>query len=327
MHAVVTVVGAGVAGLTTALALSERGVGVRLLARERSPHTTSDVPAALWYPFKAEPRERVVAWAGTTYRRLHEIARDDQSGVCWRTGVEVFRWKAPEPWWRDAVPGYRRATADEIPAGFVDGYAFEAPIVETPLYLPWLERRLHAAGVEVETAEITDLGMLCARDGVVVNCTGLGARTLAGDPGVFPSRGQLVHVEPLPLERFLLDEAIADRITYVVPRADAVVLGGTVQDGSESLVPDARETASILERALALEPRLRGAAVRRVTVGLRPCRSRVRVEREDLGSGCTAVHNYGHGGAGFTLSWGCAEEAADLVCLTLGIGNQSRNRR
>ena len=48
-------------------------------------------------------------------------------------------------------------------------------------------------------------------------------------------------------------------------------------------------------------------------VGLRPGRSEVRVGREDLTDGIQCVHNYGHGGSGVTLSWGCAEEAAELV--------------
>jgi len=46
-------------------------------------------------------------------------------------------------------------------------------------------------------------------------------------------------------------------------------------------------------------------------VGLRPHRSAgVRVERD---SDLPVIHNYGHGGAGVSLSWGCAEEAADLA--------------
>jgi D-amino-acid oxidase len=50
-----------------------------------------------------------------------------------------------------------------------------------------------------------------------------------------------------------------------------------------------------------------------VACGLRPVRSTVRLEREELGGGRVVIHNYGHGGAGVTLSWGCAAEVATLL--------------
>jgi D-amino-acid oxidase len=46
---------------------------------------------------------------------------------------------------------------------------------------------------------------------------------------------------------------------------------------------------------------------------LRPARSEVRLEPDALDDGRPLVHNYGHGGSGFTLSWGCADEVARLV--------------
>jgi len=52
-------------------------------------------------------------------------------------------------------------------------------------------------------------------------------------------------------------------------------------------------------------------------VGLRPARTSVRLEAERAGE-VTFVHNYGHGGSGVTLSWGCAEDATELVLAALG---------
>jgi D-amino-acid oxidase len=49
--------------------------------------------------------------------------------------------------------------------------------------------------------------------------------------------------------------------------------------------------------------------------GLRPYRAGgYRLETETIGSKYV-VHNYGHGGAGITMSWGCAAEVARLVSL------------
>ena len=76
--------------------------------------------------------------------------------------------------------------------------------------------------------------------------------------------------------------------------------------------PDAATTARILADAVRLEPRLAGAEVRTVQVGLRPGRPWVRVATERINGGWV-VHNYGHGGSGYTLSWGCAAEVLRLV--------------
>lgn len=53
--------------------------------------------------------------------------------------------------------------------------------------------------------------------------------------------------------------------------------------------------------------------VRSHLAALRPYRrGRFRIELEEV-AGKLLIHNYGHGGAGVTLSWGVAEEAADLL--------------
>ncbi|NUP97116.1 MAG: amino acid oxidase, partial [Planctomycetaceae bacterium] len=59
--------------------------------------------------------------------------------------------------------------------------------------------------------------------------------------------------------------------------------------------------------------RLAAAQVLGVSVGVRPARTSVRVEREVPRPGVVLVHDYGHGGAGVTLSWGCAREAIRLA--------------
>jgi D-amino-acid oxidase len=73
---------------------------------------------------------------------------------------------------------------------------------------------------------------------------------------------------------------------------------------------------AIRERAVAVVPALRHARVVGGAVGLRPARASVRLEAEER-SGGTVVHCYGHGGAGVTLAWGCAEEVVALVAAAL----------
>ena len=129
---------------------------------------------------------------------------------------------------------------------------------------------------------------------------------------MYPIRGQVVHVERGAVERFLIDEGHPAGVTYVVPRSDDCVLGGSVGEGDCDLEPSAQTTAAILERCRALEPGLADARVLSVSVGLRPGRDEVRLEAERDGNGLV-VHNYGHGGAGVTLSWGCAEDVVRCV--------------
>jgi D-amino-acid oxidase len=77
--------------------------------------------------------------------------------------------------------------------------------------------------------------------------------------------------------------------------------------------PDPATASEILERCTEMEPMLKGAEVLEHRVGLRPGRPEVRLEMEVLQNGLSCVHDYGHGGSGITLSWGCAEETVTLV--------------
>jgi D-amino-acid oxidase len=142
----------------------------------------------------------------------------------------------------------------------------------------------------------------------VVDCAGIGAKFLAADPTVHPVQGQVVLVEQVGLETWWLDGESPEGPTYVVPRSRDIVVGGTDVEGEWSRTPSAEVASAILRRALRLVPELAGADVLQHKVGLRPARPEVRLER--VGD---VVHCYGHGGAGVTLSWGCADEVAELL--------------
>jgi D-amino-acid oxidase len=306
----VTVVGAGVTGLTCAVRLLEGGHRVQVLARELPPDTTSAVAAALWYPYlafspdgAAGSQERVTAWSARTFTAFADLsAADPGSGVRMRPGTEVFTETPPDPWWRDAVPGLTRT--DQVPPSYRAGWTFASPVVDMPVYLDWLADRVAALGGTVTQGTVDDLDGLPA-DETVVNTAGLGARELVGDGTVRPVRGQVVVLEQWGLDRWWLD---AGGPTYVIPRLGEVVVGGTDDDGATGLEPSRATAADILDRAARLVPEVREARVLRHAVGLRPARPSVRVEREGR-----VVHCYGHGGAGVTLSWGCADEVRALV--------------
>ena len=297
----ICVVGAGVIGLTCAVQLLEAGHRVDVVARDLPLETTSAVAAALWYPYRALPQDRVTAWSRTSYAVFDAIAdTDPESGVRMLAGTEVFGSRQPEPWWRPAVPSLDRETA--LPPGYADGWTFVTPVVEMPVYLAWLAGRVAELG-----GTITRMNLRALPPGaeLVVNCSGLGARLLGADRTVVPVRGQVLYVEQVGLDRWWLD---ATGPTYVVPRSSDIVVGGTDQEGEWSRTPSPESADAILRRAALLVPELREARVIRHKVGLRPVRPAVRLERV-----ADVIHCYGHGGAGVTLSWGVAEEVVTLA--------------
>lgn len=309
----VVIVGAGVSGLSCAHVMLEAGHDVEVWTRDDPEQTTSTVAAAFWYPYRVDPPDRVAPWARASYERFAAIATKPEAGVQMREAIEVF----PEPIehapWGDALSGFRRARPDELPAGRVDGFVFDAPVIETPVYIPWLVSRVRALGGRVERRTLRDLQPALDAAPIVVNASGLGARELVDDRDIYPVRGQIVMVKQPGLSRVTVDEHGPDGITYVVPRSGDCVLGGTSDDHATDTTVDAGTSKRILERCRRLDPALRDAPELGAKVGLRPCRHAVRVELEARADGGCIVHDYGHGGAGVTLSWGCAQNVLELV--------------
>ncbi|MFF4568606.1 FAD-dependent oxidoreductase [Streptomyces sp. NPDC001410] len=298
------VVGSGVAGLTTAVVLAESGRRVRVWAREPAERTTSAVAGALWWPYRIEPEPLVGAWALDSLGVYEELAdRPEETGVRLVEGVHRGTRLDELGAWAGRVPGLRAVA---------DGLAARLPLIDMPVHLAWLRERFAKAGGQVEEREVTDLASVPA--GVVVNCTGLGARSLVPDPAVHPVRGQLVVVEnPGITTWFTSVDHACDTSTYFFPQPGGLLLGGTAEEDAWSLEPDPATAAAIVARCAAVRPEIAGARVLAHRVGLRPARDAVRLERQAPADGRVLVHNYGHGGAGITVAWGCAREAAGLA--------------
>jgi D-amino-acid oxidase len=309
----VVVVGAGVSGLSCAIRLLEAGWRVRILARERTPNTTSDVAGAVWYPFRTGPPEQALAWGRATFEVLRRLVDVPEAGVMMVPGIELLTVPPTDrPGWAGAVGGLSAAEAGELPAGYPAGWRFEVPTVAMARYMPWLEQRVADLGGRIEARAVEDLDALLDEAPVVVHCAGLGARELADDPTLAPVRGQVVRVAAGFADRFVQEAVGPNRLAYVIPRVDCTVLGGTEDEDAWDTTVQPEVSAGILRRCRALEPALAEAPVLSEAVGLRPCRPAVRLEAERRPGGWL-VHNYGHGGAGVTLSWGCADAVRRLV--------------
>ncbi|GGP57449.1 amino acid oxidase [Streptomyces melanogenes] len=297
------VLGGGVIGLTTAVVLAESDRQVRVWSRDPVGETTSAVAGALWWPYRIEPAGRVGDWALASLRVYEELAADPgRTGVRLVEGLQSGLNLAELGPWAAGVAGLGESS---------DGVRARIPLIDMPVHLAWLRGRLEAAGGTVEIRELDGL----PDAPVVVNCTGLGARTLVPDPGVRPVRGQLVVVEnPGVTEWYTSVDHSSSDTTYFFPQPYGLLLGGTAQDDDWDLAPDPRVAEEIVARCARVRPEIAGARVLAHRVGLRPVRDAgVRIEAETTASGGLLVHNYGHGGAGVTVAWGCAREAAALA--------------
>lgn len=317
----VVVIGAGVAGLTTAIVLAEQGFQVSIIAREPSSQTTSAVAAAFWYPYKAYPEEKVAAWGAKTFEMFESLATASSTGVKWMRLIQITDETEP-PWWSQTVRDFSAAAPDELPIAHGSGIAFDTFVIDSSVYLPFLNESLKKRGVTFFYEDVGSLNAVFRRFSsehsvdYVVNCSGLGACALANDSDLHAARGQVVRIKKRDDDKAFLDAASHIRFAHFIPRAIDTILGGTYEEGVEDPNPSAQETESIIARCQSLVPRLKALQkedILQVSCGFRPVRSTVRLEKEEVSPGKFVFHNYGHGGAGYTLSWGCALEVLELM--------------
>jgi D-amino-acid oxidase len=311
----VLVIGAGVIGLTTGIRLAEAGLSVTIRTDAPPGQTTSAAAGAVWGPVSVGPPDRVLGWARTGLEVLSKLAAEPGTGVRMATGKEVTVAPEEPPYWIVLLPDVRPCAPAELPDGCTSGWHYTAPLATMPVYLEFLRTRFAQAGGTLELARVGSLGGLAGAAPVVVNCSGVAARDLVPDPSVLPIRGQVVLVANPGIEEFLIwrDGDEPPFYVYMFPHGEEVLLGGTSEEGEWDRTPRPRTAERIVANCSRVDPRLRGAAVLSHRVGLRPWRPEVRLESEPLGDG-VLWHNYGHGGAGISLAWGCAAEIASAIC-------------
>jgi D-amino-acid oxidase len=317
----VAIIGAGISGLTCGVLFAARGFPVKIFAEQIGQQTTSGAAGALWFPYDAEPAVKVIPWALATYKVLVDLTKDARSGVsmielrqhCRAGEIEI-------PDWAQAIviPSDPPVISTEVEKSlnvsasvFSSGFSLTVPLMDTTIYLDYLADRFQKAAGEIgESVRFEKLDEVDPKFDLVINCTGIGARELVHDVDLEPHRGQVAIVPKIDNLNcaIVCDDA---PLMYAIPRTNDCVFGGT-NDVSDNLNPDPATTKAIVSecsRVLEIE----NPQVLRERVGLRPFRkSGVRLEKEKLRDGRTVIHNYGHGGSGFTLSWGCAQEVIEL---------------
>lgn len=329
----VTVIGGGCIGLTTAHALELAGHDVRVIAAATGRDTTSFVAGAVWFPFRCDPPERVNRWSAATRRWLTDLAsRDPSAGVDVLTFFQVAD-DDRRPWFADAAPDLRftrdipgpgagagagRFLAPAPPT--IGAWMFPAPRVEPALYLPWIESRLKKPLERKRIGSLAEVARDLAPGDAIINCTGLVGRALTGDRELQGVYGHVLICEPgdIDLRISISDDRREGGLFYTIPRRTTVVVGGCAEPSPDDrpMTPDPAMREAILERCR--EAGWNPGRIVLETAGLRPYRRTVRLEVERdaalLGTnGVRLIHNYGHGGAGYTMMWGCAQEVVGLV--------------
>jgi D-amino-acid oxidase len=327
----VAVIGAGVSGLTCGVMFAEHGYRTVKFAKETGQRTTSAAAAAVWFPYHVEPVERVIPLALETYKVLVDLAQVPGTGVSIielqqfsRTGeIQIPDWAIPLGAQRlssVATALCRRVgesrsnrldTARRL-QDFQSGFSLRVPLTDTTIYLDYLATRFGKAGGKINAnVHFNNLEDVDPTFDLVINCAGIGARELAQDSDLEPHRGQVAIV---PRIEGLSCAIVCDDapLMYAIPRTNDCVFGGT-NDFSDNLAADPATKERIIaecSRVLNIDK----PPVLAERVGLRPFRkSGLRLERDRLRDGRAIIHNYGHGGAGFTLSWGCAREVLDIA--------------
>ncbi|XP_072938158.1 D-amino acid oxidase [Epargyreus clarus] len=317
----VAVLGAGINGLACAVKIKEKypDVDVTIFSNDFTPNTTGDGSGGLWNPYLCgnTPKDLLTKWGIETFQYLHKLWKEGGYDICLMPMYELIRKERelPQHSWANQVFGYRTMGQKQLDflsrfgVKYVAGRTFTTFVVYPPTILAHLYDRFNKANGNVVQAKLSSLEDPRLQDyDVVINCTGLGARDLVPDTNVFPIRGHIMRMNASWINYSVVDE---DTGHYIIPNVNNCVIGGTHQENDYSYNLNEEDTKFITNGCQELIPGLKNAELLRHWVGLRPGRNEIRLEAENK-DGKLYIHNYGHGGSGLTLFWGCSSDVLEI---------------
>ena len=248
------VLGCGAVGLATARLLQRHGWTVTIYARDLPPQTTSNISGAQWSPSSVfDPGQTTTAFDDQfsramrlSYRYFQDLV-GDYYGVRWVSNY-ILRDQPNQPGglvrqFPDLFPETTLLSPGEHPFHTPYALHYDTMFIEPPIYLNAVLRDFYLAGGKVVVREMRSREeALALPEPVIVNCTGLGARTLFGDTELTPIKGQLTVLLP----QREVDYLLIHQTYYMFPRRDGVLLGGTFDRENWSLEPDREAEADII---------------------------------------------------------------------------------
>jgi D-amino-acid oxidase len=315
-------------------------------------------PAVCGYHSDLISLERSREWCMTSYDKFYHLAQNKETGVYIREVFFFFKEFVNDNEFHllkmreleTKVKGFHHDSSliekegINPNIGIVDAYCHEAPMVDTDVYMKWLMKEVLDLGVQILTVEIKE-ELVSIESSLlneyhcdyIVNCSGLGAMQLANEH-MYPLRGALIRLKndnqkfPKLNKAYCVsfDEKTKEQdIIFIVPRGENhIVLGALAEENEWSTninLDNYEPIRQMFNRSKNFLPYLENAELDEtepVRVGLRPFRKgNVRLGWE---GDSAIIHNYGHGGAGVTFSWGCSEEVVAMIKTRFHSGQSNR---
>ncbi|XP_054165230.1 D-aspartate oxidase-like [Oppia nitens] len=331
----IAVIGAGIIGCTSASVLIESipNVEITIISEKFTPNTTGDGSGGLIYPYLpgSTDSKRIKKWINDTMAYLKQHFQSSDSG---KLGIgllsmyylledrEVFNYSDFD----NIMISQRPMTSSELKQFSSPQKQWTKGVYVTTYYaecrklLPYLLQQFKSKGGKVCQQRVDSLRQLIGKYDIVINCPGVEAGKCSADQSVHPIRGQVYRISAPWIKHCVMAGN-----HYIIPNTDTVVLGGTKQLNNWDTNVDPIDSKDIMDGCSQLIPSIRTAQVVNEWVGLRPGRHEVRLEREVISDGQSnqlqVIHNYGHGGCGVTLSFGCAHEVLDYVQQIISSNN------
>jgi len=246
----IAILGAGVMGLTAAVLLRTAGYRAAIYA-ERFSGTTSDVAGGQWAPSVVESRQDPAS-----KRQFEDILRVSfrmhlQNGAAYgvsrRTNYTLRESPSFKKVPHDIVPLPTRF--NRLPFANLNrpGFGYETLLVEPPVFLGKLRADLRSdPNVTWNQCTFEERGQVFSLpEAAFVNCTGLGSKKIFNDSLMMPIKGQLALVKAQPHLQYLYSTGE----TYVFPRADCVVVGGSYEEGKNDEIAVPETCRRILQMA------------------------------------------------------------------------------
>jgi D-amino-acid oxidase len=344
----ITVIGAGVIGLSCAHELADAGYDVTVVADHGTGDTVSAIAGGLWFPYRSEKSpvaDRILERSLIRFIELAEEGEeaeavddtiegvaddftDDIAPVTMTRGMLRERLDPPD---RDWIPPVTAVLGEDAVQEIPGGLETNLPMINSPKYLAWLMDACRVAGVAFVWQKVDSLESLQDSADAVVIAGGIrGGELLGGDDQINPVRGQIILMangtgdtdedgdSGEVVTDFIVDTDDVEAQTYVLPRGDDIIVGGVSEEGSWDETPNVETAEAILGRAEEMVPALATLPILGHGAGLRPQRPTLRLEHiapgtDGVPDDLPVIAAYGHGGAGITLSWGTAERVVELV--------------